>query len=110
MEWPSIEQFIEINKDKRMLPLLEVRNHYLDFIKEGCFYKVVEDADLEIPENKTISLLLSSRTILDHRNIRFQWMQDARNSALSPNLYFSGNLTKQYGEEKDIEEFTILMR
>jgi len=38
LEWPSIDQFVNINKDRRMIPLLETRNRYLDFIKEGCFY------------------------------------------------------------------------
>ena len=39
LEWPSIDRFVEINKDKRMLPLLEKRNHFLDFIVEGRFYR-----------------------------------------------------------------------
>ncbi|HMK74724.1 MAG TPA: hypothetical protein VK568_00940 [Thermodesulfobacteriota bacterium] len=73
LEWPSINQFIKINKDKRILPLIETRNQYLDFIIEGCFYNVLEDTDFEIPKNKTVNLLLSNRTILEDQNIRFQW-------------------------------------
>jgi len=73
LEWPSIDQFIKINKDKRILPLIETRNQYLDFIIEGCFYNVLEDTDFEIPKNKTVNLLLSNRTILEDQNIRFQW-------------------------------------
>ena len=71
LEWPSIDQFIKINKDKRILPLIETRNQYLDFIIEGCFYNVLEDTDFEIPKNKTVNLLLSNRTILEDQNIRF---------------------------------------
>ena len=107
LEWPSIDQFIEINRDKRIIPLIETRNQYLDFIIEGCFYGVLEDTDLEIPENRTMSLLLSDRAILEDRNIRFRWISDIRNSELLPNLYFSRDLMKQYDEDKDIEEFLI---
>ena len=107
LEWPSIDQFIKINKDKRILPLIETRNQYLDFIIEGCFYNVLEDTDFEIPKNKTVNLLLSNRTILEDQNIRFQWINDIQNSELSLNLYFSNNLTKQYDKDKDIEEFSI---
>jgi uncharacterized protein (DUF1330 family) len=107
LEWPSINQFIKINKDKRILPLIETRNQYLDFIIEGCFYNVLEDTDFEIPKNKTVNLLLSNRTILEDQNIRFQWINDIQNSELSLNLYFSNNLTKQYDKDKDIEEFSI---
>jgi uncharacterized protein (DUF1330 family) len=107
LEWPSIDQFIEINKDKRIIPLIGRRNQYLDFIMEGCFYEILEDTDLEIPENRTMSLLLSHRAILEDRNIRFQWINDIRNSELSSNLYFSSDLMKQYDEDKDIEEFLI---
>jgi hypothetical protein len=107
LEWPSIDQFIKINQDKRILPLMEMRNQYLDFIIEGCFYNVLEDTDLGIPKNKTMSLLLSNRTILDDQHIRFQWINDIQNAELSLNLYFSSNLTKQYNKDKDIEEFTI---
>lgn len=107
LEWPSIDRFIKINKDKRVLPLIETRNQYLDFIIEGCFYNVLEDTDFEIPKNKTVNLLLSNRTILEDQNIRFQWINDIQNSELSLNLYFSNNLTKQYDKDKDIEEFSI---
>jgi uncharacterized protein (DUF1330 family) len=109
LEWPSIDQFIKINKDKRVIPLIETRNQYLDFIMEGCFYEVLEDTNLEIPENRTMNLLLSDRAIPEDRSIRFQWINDIRNSELSLNLYFSANLTKQYDEENDIEEFLIHM-
>jgi uncharacterized protein (DUF1330 family) len=107
LEWSSIDQFIEINKDKRVIPLIGRRNQYLDFIMEGCFYGVPEDIDLEIPENRTMSLLLSDRAILEDRNIRFQSISDIRNSEVSLNLYFSSDLMKQYDEDKDIEEFLI---
>lgn len=107
LEWPSIDQFIKINKDKRILPLIKKRNQYLEFIIEGCFYNVVEDTDFEIPKNRTMSLLLSNRTILDDQHIRLKWTNDDQNSELSLNLYFSHNLTKRYDKDKDIEEFTI---
>ena len=107
LEWSSIDQFIEINKDKRIIPLIERRNQYLDFIMEGCFYEVSEDTDLEIPEDRMMSLLLSDRTILEDRNIRFQRINDIENSELSSNLYFYSSVTKQYDEDKDIEEFLI---
>jgi len=110
LEWPSIKQFVNIGKDKRILPLIETRNIYLDFIIEGCFYNVLEDTDFEIPENRTMNLLLSNRTILHDQNIRFQWISDDQNSELSLNLYFSNNLSKQYDKDKDIEEFTIQIR
>ena len=108
LEWPSIDQFVNINKDGRIAPLLETRNRYLDFIKEGCFYRVPEDAGLEIPKDRRMSLLLSNRTVLEDRSIRFRWIDDVRNSALSLNLYFSGNPVKGYDEDKDIEEFSVL--
>jgi uncharacterized protein (DUF1330 family) len=95
LEWSSIDQFIEINKDERIIPLIERRNQYLDFIMEGCSYEVSEDAGLEIPEDRMMSLLLSDRTILEDRNIRFQWINDIENSELSSNLYFSSDLRKQ---------------
>ena len=107
LEWPSIDQFIEINKDKRTVPLIGTRNQYLDFIMEGCFYEVSEDIDLEIPESRTMSLLLSHRAVLENRAIRLQWVSDIRNSELSSNLYFSSDLMKQYDGAEDIEEFSI---
>jgi uncharacterized protein (DUF1330 family) len=106
LEWPSIDQFIKINKDKRIIPLIETRNRYLDYIVEGCFYGVLEDTNLEIPENRMMSLLLSGRSLED-RDTRFQWIDDIRNSELSLNLYFSRDLMKQYDEDKDTEEFLI---
>jgi uncharacterized protein (DUF1330 family) len=107
LEWPSIDQFIKINKDKRISPLVETRNQYLDFIIEGCFYSVPKDTDFEIPESRIMTLLLSNRTILEDRNIRFQWINDDRNSELSSNLYFSNSPMKRYDSGKDIEEFSI---
>ena len=108
LEWPSIDQFIAINKDERMRPLLELRNQYLDFILEGCFYGVSKDRDFEIPEKRAMRLLLSDRSILHNRGIRFQWINDARNSRLSSNLYFFSDLTEHY--DKDVEEFSVLIR
>jgi hypothetical protein len=107
LEWPSIDQFIKINKDKRISSLVETRNQYLDFIMEGCFYSVPKDTDFEIPESRIMTLLLSNRTILEDRNIRFQWINDDRNSELSSNLYFSNSPMKRYDSGKDIEEFSI---
>jgi len=109
LEWPSIEQFVNINKDKRIIPLLDMRNRYLDFIKEGCFYGVREDTDLEIPEDRRMNILISNRTILEDRSIRLQWIDDVRNSKLSSNLYFSANPMKEYDKDKDVEEFFILV-
>jgi hypothetical protein len=107
LEWPSIDKFIKINKDKRIAPLLEARNQYLDFIIEGCFYTVPEDIDFEIPENKTMTFLLSNRTILENQNIRFQWINDNRNSELSLNIYFFNSLMTRYDGRKDIEELSV---
>jgi len=107
LEWPSIDQFVEINRDKRIIPLLERRNHYLEFIKEGCFYKVLEDVYLEIPKDRTMILLLSNRTLPEDRGVRLQWISDVRNSELSSNLYFSHGVAKRYDGEKDIEEFSL---
>ena len=109
LEWPSIEQFANINKDRRMIPLLEARNRYLDFIKEGCFYRVPEDIDLEIPKDRRMRILLSNRTILEDRAVRFRWIDDVRNSELSLNLYFSGDPMKGYDKDKDVGEFSILV-
>jgi uncharacterized protein (DUF1330 family) len=107
LEWPSIDQYVKINKDERVSPLIETRNQYLAFIIEGCFYKVLEDTDFEIPEHRSMTLLLSDRSILEDRSIRFRWISDSRNSELSLNLYFSDSSTKLYEIGKDIDEFSI---
>lgn len=109
LEWPSIHQFVEINNDERVSPLIERRNQYLDFILEGCFYSVPEDTDFEIPVDRAMILLLSNRTILENRNVRFQWINDNRNSELSLNLYFSNSSMEQYYMGKDVEEFSVLI-
>jgi uncharacterized protein (DUF1330 family) len=110
LEWPSIDQFVKINEDKRLSPLMERRNQYLAFIVEGCFYNVPEDTDFEIPENKRMALLLSDRSILDDRGIRFRWISDSRNSDLSLNLYFFKGSPKLYEKSKDIDELSIDLR
>jgi len=110
LEWPSIDQFIRINRDERVIPLVETRNRYLDFIIEGCFYRVLEDTDFEIPQNRTMNLLLSDRAIPGDRSFRFQSINDIRNSGLSFNLYFSSDLASQYDRDGDIEEFSIQIR
>jgi uncharacterized protein (DUF1330 family) len=107
LEWPSIDHFIRINEDKRVIPLLQRRNRYLDFIKEGCFYRVLEDTHFEFLRNKTMNLLLTNRAILDDRNIQFQWVNDVKNSELSLHLYFYSNVAHQYDKDKDIEEFSV---
>jgi uncharacterized protein (DUF1330 family) len=107
LEWPSIDQFIRINEDKRVIPLVQRRNQYLDFIIEGCFYRVLEDAEFEFVKDKTLSLLLTDRTILEDRNIRFQWINDAKNSKLSLNLYFSSSEANQYDKDRDVEEYSV---
>jgi uncharacterized protein (DUF1330 family) len=109
LEWPTIDQYVKINKDERVSPLVKMRNQYLDFIVEGCFYSVPEDTDFEIPVNRAMTLLLSNRTILEDRNIRFRWISDNRNLELSLNLYFSNSSMKQYDIGKDIEEFSVLI-
>jgi uncharacterized protein (DUF1330 family) len=109
LEWPSIEQFVNINKDRRITPLLEMRNGYLDFIKEGCFYRVLEDTGFEIPDDRRMTILLSNRTILGDRSMRLLWIDDVRNSGLSLNLYFSGNPVKEHDKDTDIEEFSVLV-
>ena len=55
-------------------------------------------------------LLLSDRTVGEGGNVRFQWIEDVQNQALSLNLYFSGDLTTQYDKERDIEEFSLQIR
>ncbi len=107
LEWPSIDHFVRINEDKRVIPLVQRRNQFLDFIIEGCFYGVLEDTDFEFPKNKTMNLLLTDRAIADDRNIRFQWIDDAKNSKLSLNLYFYNNVANQYEKDRDIEEFSV---
>jgi uncharacterized protein (DUF1330 family) len=107
LEWPSVDQFIKINKDERILPLIKMRNQYLNFIKEGCFYNVLEDTDFSIPKNKTMTLLLTNRILAKDHLIRFQWIDDIQNSELSQNLYFSNDIKKLYDKDKDIEEFII---
>ncbi len=107
LEWPSIDHFVRINEDKRVIPLVQRRNQFLDFIIEGCFYGVLEDTDFEFPKNKTMNLLLTDRAIADDRNIRFQWIDDAKNLKLSLNLYFYNNVANQYEKDRDIEEFSV---
>jgi uncharacterized protein (DUF1330 family) len=107
LEWPSIDQFIRINEDTRVIPLVQKRNLYLAFIAEGCFYRVLEDTTLEYQKNKTINLLLTDRAILDDRSIRFQWIDDAKNSKLALNLYFSIAGSNQYDKDQDVEQFSI---
>lgn len=107
LEWPSIDQFLRINQDKRVIPLVQRRNQYLDFILEGRFYGVPEDTDFEFPKSKTMSLLLTDRFILDDRNTRFQWINDIKNSKLSLNLYFFDTQEDLYDKDRDVEEFSV---
>jgi uncharacterized protein (DUF1330 family) len=107
LEWPSIEQFIKINNDERMLPLLEERNRYLEFIIEGCFFEVQKDIEFEIPAHKSVTLLLSERAIPDGRGVHLQWIPDARNRAISQNLSISSDSAKPFDKDSDTEEFTI---
>jgi uncharacterized protein (DUF1330 family) len=107
LEWPSIEQFIRINHDKRMLPLLEERNRYLEFIIEGCFYEAQRDVDFEIPVHKSVVLLLTDKAIPDNRGVHLQWILDSRNTPISQNLFISSDSAKLFDKDNDIEEFTI---
>jgi uncharacterized protein (DUF1330 family) len=107
LEWPSIDRFIRINEDERVIPLVRRRNQYLDFIIEGCFYKVSEDTHFEFPKNKPMNLLLTDRAIPDDWNIRFQWIDDVKNSKLSLNLYFSVTAASQYDKDRDLEELSV---
>jgi uncharacterized protein (DUF1330 family) len=102
LEWPSIDQFAKINTDKRMVPLMEARNQYLDFIIEGCFYCVLKDTELRIPQNKTMTIFLSNRTVLGDQNFRFHWINDRENRDLSLNLYFSNRSMNTFNQGKDI--------
>jgi uncharacterized protein (DUF1330 family) len=106
-EWPSIDQFIRINEDERVIPLVRRRNQFLDFIIEGRFYRVLEDTDFEFPQNKTMSLLLTDRDIADDGSIRFHWIDDVKNSKLSLNVYLHGDAVKQYDKDRDIEELSV---
>ena len=107
LEWPSIDQFIRINDDKRVIPLVQKRNQYLDFIIEGCFYGVLEDTYIEFPRNETVNLLLTDRVIPDDGNIRFRWINDVKNSKLSLNLYFLTNVANQYDRDRDVEDLSV---
>lgn len=107
LEWPSIDQFIKINKDERVLPLVSSRNQYLDFIKEGCFYKIIEDINFEIPKDKILSILLTNRTQINNQHIEFQWIDDIQNSEISKYLYFSNDAKSHYDKDKDIEKYLI---
>jgi uncharacterized protein (DUF1330 family) len=107
LEWPSIGSFTSIGRDERMFPLLKVRNQYLEFILEGCFYNISENIDFLIPEDRTMSLLLSDRSVLDEQTIRFQWINDNQNRKLSLNLYFSNNVSQKYDKKEDIEKYVI---
>ncbi len=109
LEWPSIEQFTRINEDERVIPLVRKRNQYLDFIIEGCFYRVLEDTDFELPKSKTMKLLLTDRAIPGDLNLRFQWIDDVKNSKLSLNVYFYGDATNQYDKDRDVEELSVLV-
>ncbi len=107
LEWPSIDDFIRINKDKRVIPLVRKRNRCLDFIIEGIFYGVFEDTSFEFPENRMMTLLLTDRAIPENRHIRLRWIDEVKNARLSLNLYFSVGLAGQYDRNRDIEEFSI---
>lgn len=107
LEWPSIDQFIKINEDERVIPLVQRRNQYLDFIIEGCFYRVIEDTRIEFPKNKTLRFLLTDRAILDDRSIGFQWIDDVKNSKLALNVYFYGGAANQYDKARDLEELSV---
>jgi uncharacterized protein (DUF1330 family) len=107
LEWPSIDQFIKINEDARVIPLVRRRNQYLDFIIEGCFYRVIEDTHIEFPKNKTMRLLLTDRAILNDQSIRFQWIDDVKNSKLALNVYFYGDAANQYDKDRDLEELSV---
>jgi uncharacterized protein (DUF1330 family) len=107
LEWPSIDQFISINKDKRVIPLVQKRNKYLDFIIEGCFYGLGEDTYIEFSRNEKMNLLLTDRVIPDHGNTRFRWINDVRNSKLSLNLYFLTNVANQYDRDRDVEDLSV---
>ena len=110
LEWPSIDQFAKINTDKRMVPLMEARNQYLDFIIEGSFYSVLKDTELKIPENKTMNIFLSNRTVLGDQYFRLHWINDRQNRDLSLNLYFSNSSMKTFDPGKDIEEFIVKIK
>ena len=110
LEWPSIDQFIKINEDERVIPLVQRRNQYLDFIIEGCFYRVIEDTHIELPKNKTMRLLLTDRAIADDRRIRFQWIDDLKNSKLALNVYFFGDAANPYDKDRDLEELSVQVR
>jgi uncharacterized protein (DUF1330 family) len=107
LEWPSIDHFVSINEDKRVIPLVQLRNQFMDFIIEGCFYRVLEDTDFEFPQDKTTSLLLTDRAIPDDRNIRFRWINDVKNSKLALNVYFYDDAANQYYKDRDIEELSV---
>ncbi len=107
LEWPSIEQFIRINEDKRVIPLVRRRNRYLDFVIEGCFYRILEDTDFELPKSRTMKLLLTDRAIPGDLNIRFQWIDDVKNSKLSLNVYFYRDEANRYDKDRDVEELSV---
>ncbi len=107
LEWPSIEEFIRINEDERVIPLVRKRNRYLDFIIEGCFYRVLEDTDFDLPKSRTMKLLLTDSAISGDLNLRFQCIDDVKNSKLSLNVYFYGDAANQYDKNRDVEELSV---
>ena len=107
LEWPSIEQFIKINEDERVMRLIRIRNQYLDFIAEGCFYRALEDIEVASARSKTMKILLTDRAIPDDHNTRFVWIDDVKNSKLSLNMYFYGYGASRYDEDRDVEELSV---
>ncbi len=107
LEWPSIDHFVKINEDKRVIPLIQRRNQFLDFITEGCFYRVLEDTDVEFQKNKTMNLLLTDRATVDDQITLFHWIDHVKNSKLSLNVYFYDNAASKYDKDRDVEELSV---
>ncbi|MCB2141205.1 hypothetical protein KQH27_00690 [bacterium] len=107
LEWPSIEQFSKIVLDDRVTPLLDLRNKYLNYIIEGCFYNVDEDTELLVPENKSMYIFLSNRNVSKNQKICFRWLDSPYNRKLSSNLYLSNSSIESFDENIDIDELYV---
>jgi uncharacterized protein (DUF1330 family) len=110
LEWPSIESFVTIGKDKRAVPLLEQRNQYLDFMIEGCFYRAQEDTEFNIPENRTINMMLLDEEVKDGPFVILNWINHPMNSSLSTYLCFSRQSSEQLRRLNYIDQFVIQIR
>lgn len=107
LEWPSIDRFAGINEDARAIPLVQRRNGYLDFIMEGCFYRVARDIEFACAQDTALTVLLTGREAADGQGLRLHWVDDERNTPLAPGLYLSHDRASRYDADRDVEEYAV---